>query len=116
MISTLYNALQTLQAVKLAYWAKVRWEPDLGSMEDDEWEEILDNYKMVTPRISDRLTQLYMLHRAGLQCVYPATNRYTVHCVLLVDNNREHLLLFITYLSPITYYGLVPLCRCFEPR
>lgn len=35
-------------------------------MEDEEWEEVLDACMKVSPKLSDRLTQLYILHKSYL--------------------------------------------------
>lgn len=36
----------------------------MGELEDDEWEDALDACKKVSTRLSDRLTQLYIIHRS----------------------------------------------------
>lgn len=50
-------------AVALAYQLEKRWTGDMGAIEDDEWEEALDTCKKVSRKISDRLTQFYILRR-----------------------------------------------------
>lgn len=66
LISIFYNALIRPTAVTLAYGLKNRWAEDVGELEDDEWEDALDNCKAVSTRLADRLTQLYILHRSYL--------------------------------------------------
>lgn len=36
------------------------------SIEESDWDEILENTKKVSPRLSERLTQLYILHKSYL--------------------------------------------------
>lgn len=38
----------------------------LGVVDDEEWEEALASCKKVSPKLSDRLTHLYILHRSYL--------------------------------------------------
>lgn len=66
LISTFYNILLTPSASRSAYTLKTRWEEDIGVVEDEEWGEDLDNYKLVSPKLSDCLTQMYIVHRAYL--------------------------------------------------
>lgn len=49
-----------------AYAWKARWEEDIGAIEDEECREALDNCKLVSPKLSDRLTQKYITHQAYL--------------------------------------------------
>lgn len=58
LISTFFSCLMRPTAVTLAYQLKDRWVRDVGEIEDDEWEEVLDACKKVSHKISDRLTQL----------------------------------------------------------
>lgn len=54
------------QASTSAYALKNRWEGEVGSTEDEEWSEALDTCKLVSPKCSDRLTQIFTLHRSSL--------------------------------------------------
>lgn len=36
----------------------------MGELEDEEWEVVLASCKLLSPKLSDRLTQLYILHRS----------------------------------------------------
>lgn len=63
LISGFYNSLQRPSAVSIAYKLKIPWAEDMGGLEDDEWE---DACKKVSTKLSDRLTQLYIMHRAYL--------------------------------------------------
>lgn len=66
LISCFYNMLSAPTSAKLAYALKPRWEREVGRMEDEEWEEALETCKLVSPKLSDRLSQIYILHRAYL--------------------------------------------------
>lgn len=66
LISTFYSMLITPSSTKLAYDNKSRWEGEVGVLEDEEWSETLDSCKAVSPKLSDRLSQIYILHRACL--------------------------------------------------
>lgn len=65
-ISVFYNSLLRPTATSLAYRLKDRWVGDVEEMEDEEWEDALDTCKKVSTRLSDRLTQLYIIHRTYL--------------------------------------------------
>lgn len=39
---------------------------DVGVIENEEWDEILEDVKRVSPKLSDCLTQLYIIHRTYL--------------------------------------------------
>lgn len=58
--------LITQSSTKLAYNVKSRWERKVGHLEDEEWTEALDSCKAVSPKLSDRLSQIFILHRAYL--------------------------------------------------
>lgn len=62
LISQFYSMLSLPQATVTAYVLKNRWEGELGPLEDEEWSEALDACKLV----SDRLTQIFILHRSYL--------------------------------------------------
>lgn len=66
LISAFYNMLSTPVSTKIAYDLKPRWEREVGPIEDEEWGEALESCKAVSPKLSDRLSQLYILHRAYL--------------------------------------------------
>lgn len=73
-ISTFYNSLLLPSATALAYQLKDCWAGDVREMEDKEWEEVLDACKKVSPELSDRLTQLYILHKSYL--THPRMAKY----------------------------------------
>ena len=66
LISDFYVMLLTPSSTVLAYNLRPRWEREVGLLEDEEWSEALDACKTVSPKLSDRLTQLYVVHRAYL--------------------------------------------------
>lgn len=66
LISQFYQMLTLPQATKAAYALKSRWEGEVGTIADDEWSDALDACKLVSPKLSDRLTQTFLLHRAYL--------------------------------------------------
>lgn len=61
LISDFYNMLLTPSATVLAYNLKPSWERDVGPMEDEDWNEALETCKLVSPKLSDRLSQIYIL-------------------------------------------------------
>lgn len=58
------NMLITPSSTQIAYDIKPRWEREVGAMEDEDWSEALEAIKIVSPKLSDRLSQIYILHRA----------------------------------------------------
>lgn len=66
LISCFYNMLSIPTLSKMAYALKLIWERDVGTIEDEAWEEALETCKNVSPKLSDRLSQIYILHRAYL--------------------------------------------------
>lgn len=66
LISQFYSMLTLPQATSSAYALKTRWEGELGPLEDSEWSDALDTCKLVSPKLSDRLTQIFITHRAYL--------------------------------------------------
>lgn len=66
LISGFYNSLLRPTAVSIAYKLKDIWSGDVGELEDDEWEDALENCKKVSTKLSDCLTHLYILHRSYL--------------------------------------------------
>lgn len=64
LISTLYNILRTRSVSRIIDMARTRWEDDVGPIEAWDWDEILENNKKVSPRLSERLTQLYIIHKS----------------------------------------------------
>lgn len=66
LISTFYNMLLTPTSSKIAFDLKPRWEREVGLMENEEWEEALETCKAVSPKLSDRLSQIYITHRTYL--------------------------------------------------
>lgn len=73
LISTFYNMLSTPTSTKLAFDLKPRWEREVGPLENEEREETLESCKAVSPpRLSDRLSQIYITHRAYLTPIWVA--------------------------------------------
>lgn len=66
LISQFYGMPLLPRATMTAHALKARWEDELGPMEDEEWSEALDTCKLVSPKLSDRLTQIFILHRQYL--------------------------------------------------
>lgn len=64
--SNLYYALRKQRSTTIAQKAKIKWEQDKGQIEDEDWDEILGGIKTASPKPSDRLTQLYIIHKAYL--------------------------------------------------
>lgn len=62
LISMFYNHLMLPTAIALAYQLKSRWTVDVGEVADEEWEEVLETCKSVSPKLSDCLPHLYILH------------------------------------------------------
>lgn len=58
--------LSTPVSTKLAYGLKPWWERAVGPLEDEEWKEALEFCKAVSPKLSDRLTQIYIIHQVYL--------------------------------------------------
>lgn len=66
LISLIYTYLMSPMAESTALQLKSSWESDLGALSDEDWKEALSNCKTVSPKLSDRLTNLYILHRSYL--------------------------------------------------
>lgn len=64
LISQIYTYLLQPTVTTTARQLKSRWKPDLGAVSDEDWEEALANCKTVSPKLSDHLTHLYILHRS----------------------------------------------------
>lgn len=75
LISCFYNTLNAPVSAKVAYNLKPRWEGDVGPMENEEWEEAMESCKEVSPKLSDSLSQIYILHRAYLTLLRVARYR-----------------------------------------
>lgn len=65
-ISQIYTYLMRPIAETTTQQQRSRWESDLGILTDEDWEEALGNCKIVSPKLSDRLSHLYVLHRSYL--------------------------------------------------
>lgn len=66
LISTLYLALRARSVADIVNTAKNRWEGDIGPVEDEDWDEVLENVKKTSPRLPERMTQLYIIHKSYL--------------------------------------------------
>lgn len=64
LISNLYYTIRLPRIMTVIQRAKTDWEKDVGDISDTDWDEILENVKMTSPKLSDRLTQLYIIHQA----------------------------------------------------
>lgn len=63
LISIFYNMLVLPLSSTSVYALKSSWEGDMGTT---EWSEALDTCKLVSPKLSDHLTQIYIVHRSYL--------------------------------------------------
>lgn len=66
LISQFYSMLLLPQATTSAYALKTRWEGEMGPVADKEWSEALDTCKLVSPKLSELLTQVFIIHRSYL--------------------------------------------------
>lgn len=66
LISNLYNHLLIPSATTHTQHLRAKWETDTGEIDDEQWEEILSTSTKVSPKLSDCLTHLYILHRSYL--------------------------------------------------
>lgn len=66
LISGLYYTIRIPRILSVIQKAKLGWERNVGYINDTDWDEILENVKMTSPKLSDRLTQLYIVHQAYL--------------------------------------------------
>lgn len=66
LISTFYNILRTRSMARIIETSRIRWEVDIGPVEDSDLEEVLENTKMASPRLSERLSQLSIIHKSYL--------------------------------------------------
>lgn len=66
LMSQFHSMLTLPRATTSAYALKSKWEGEVGPVEDDEWGDALDACKLVSPKLSDRLTQTFIIHRAYL--------------------------------------------------
>lgn len=63
LISNLYYTIRLPRITTVIQKAKIEWEKDVGDISNTDWDEILENVK-TSPKLSDRLTQLYIVHQA----------------------------------------------------
>lgn len=66
LISQFYSMLSLPQAAETAYILKARWEGEIGPLQVEEWSKALDTCKLVSSKLSDHLTQIFILHRLYL--------------------------------------------------
>lgn len=76
-ISHFYNMLSLPQASTSVYALKTRWEGDLGSTKDEEWSEVSDTCKLVSPKL---LTQTFTLHRSYLTPLSRYKQDHSINC------------------------------------
>lgn len=67
--------LTTPSSTKLAYSVKQKWTDGAGEIDEEDWGDILETPKLVSPKLSDRLIQTYITHR-----VYPTPQRMAKFC------------------------------------
>lgn len=60
-----HSSLIIPAASDLTCWLKSGWVADVGELEDDEWTDALAASKLVSPKLSDRLTHLYSTDEMG---------------------------------------------------
>lgn len=66
LISLLYYTIRQRGVAAASHKAKTQWEQDIGPIDDADWNEILEGTKTVSPKMLDRLTQIYIVHKAYL--------------------------------------------------
>lgn len=66
LISVFYNMLLLPSSSRSAHALIARWEEDIGAMKSEESSDALDTCKLVSPKLSDRLTQIYIIHHSYL--------------------------------------------------
>lgn len=72
--------------------AKSAWELDVGPIDDSDWGEILEGTKTASPKMLDRLTQLYIIHRSYLMPQSLVFNQHVVHYTTLHYLSSWHIL------------------------
>lgn len=99
LTSICFNTLLTPGVTELAFGLRARWVADVGELDDEEWSDVLTSCKLVSPKRSDRLAQLYILHRLYLtpanltrckptgdpscpRCGYCNSSPFSLHLVL----------------------------------
>lgn len=69
---------------------------EVGQIEDEEWTQALDTCKVVSPKLSDRLSQIFILHRAYLTPLriarYKRDNPSTCHLCHIESGTFFHLI------------------------
>lgn len=96
--------LATPISTKLAYSLKTRWERAIGPLEDEEWEESLESCRAASPELSDRLTQIYIIHQAYLTPIRVARYKNTQSTLCQMCGKKARLFI---------YYGHAPKYRVF---
>lgn len=66
LILNFYSTLRLKRTIAITQKAKIAWEQEVGPIDDADWYEILKGVETVSPKLSDRLTQLYIIHKAYL--------------------------------------------------
>lgn len=92
IISQFYSMLSLPQATMSAYALKNRWEGEMWPVADEEWS---DTCKLVSPKLSDRLTRsLYCTDHISHRSESPGINETNPPTAQCVTKLRVH---FITY-------------------
>lgn len=96
LISNVYYALRIHRSHKVSQSTKENWEQDIGPIDNTDWEEILEGVKTASPKMSDRPTQLNIVHRTYITPIKLAKfkqNRSPVcPMCLLVPGSFYHLI------------------------
>lgn len=84
-------------ATKVAYQVKTHWGIDIDNLSDEVCGEVLDNSKPVSPKLSDVLNELYIVHRAYLT-------------LIRLSKFRPNHILIMCSLAPGTFFHLLWTC------
>lgn len=77
LISTFYSYLLLPAATNLAYQLKSWWVEDVGELAVEDWDEVLETCKLVSLKLSNRLTHLYIFYRSYLMPIH--LSKYQSH-------------------------------------
>lgn len=100
LISAFYNILLTPAASKLAYGLKPRWERAIGPLEDEGWEEGMESPRAASPKLSDRLIQIFVLHQAYLTPLRVARYRETQSSLCLMCGKESGTFIHLMWSCP----------------
>lgn len=66
LILTLYLQIRNSRSNATAQKAKMEWEKDIGPIGEEDWDEIMEGTRLTSPKLSDRLTEIYIIHKGYL--------------------------------------------------